>query len=152
MGYCILCPRNRKTRRMPSGGDENVICLQPFLIDLHHVRVQKVAFSEGKMHTVFCEVLWFRIAASFDNPLCPRNCGGPIDGNLSHLDTKLAKAACQRQQFCDPDQGLFGNSPIVQSGASQLVPFHDRDLLAQPERRFRRSSSCRTAANNQKVK
>ena len=152
MGYCILCPRNRKTRRMPSGGDENVICLQSFLVHLHHVRVQEAAFSEGKMHAVFYEVLRFGIATPFDNPLRPRNCGGPIYGNLPHPDTKLAETACQRQQFRDPDRGLFGNSPIVQSGASQLVPFHDRDLLAQPERRFRRSSSCRTAANDQKVK
>jgi 7-cyano-7-deazaguanine synthase in queuosine biosynthesis len=63
--------------------------------------------------------LWF--AAVLDDFLGARHCSTPVDSKSGDSNPEFVEPLRKCQNFGDPDQGLFGYSPIIQSSAAETV-------------------------------
>src|SRR5579875_297746 len=75
----------------------------------------------------------------------------PIHLGGADLNAKLVHSARKRQNFCDPDQGLLRYSPIIESGAAEMIALHDRDTRARHRGGHGRRRACRSAADYQQI-
>lgn len=50
-----------------------------------------------------------------------RHCSTPVDSKSGDFNPEFVEPLRKRQNFGDPDQGLLGYSPIIQSSAAETV-------------------------------
>ena len=87
------------------------------------MRIFKVCRAEDERCPMCDQMSRFRICAPGYDATCPCDRRRPVERQFARLNTKFAQALRELPQFGDPDQGLLGYSPIVESGATQAVTF-----------------------------
>jgi hypothetical protein len=96
--------------------------------------------------------VWDRTAPH--DPLGTRHRGRPVDSQIAGAgDAELAQPARQDEELSDPDQGLFRDSAVMQSGAAQEIILLDhRNPAVQFQRRLRRRPAPGSPADHHQVK
>jgi len=96
-------------------------------------------------------LVWFRGTALADDLIGAGHGFRPVNRDAFRRDPELTETANEGENLSDPDQGLFGNSPVVQSGPAELVSLDKGNLGPESGGGHGCRPACRASADHNQV-
>ncbi len=129
----MLQALDRRPASVRPGGDEDLRSADDLITDGDAVRIKKATRPDHEMRPFPGQFGRLRIPAAVENALRPVDRSRPVHANVAGDDPELVQSFGELIEFCDPDQGLLGDSTIVQSSAAESISFDDSHRLLEAQ-------------------